>query len=422
MDRRTGNIGALALAVLIGASAAAPAQETVLYSFNGGRDGYGPTSGLVMGADGNLYGTTSYGSKQRFCSDGCGTVFALSPPSAGQIAWTEIIIHRFRGEAVGGTSHPMAGVTMGAGGVLYGTTTGTDDHGAVFAVQPPAVGETLWTEKLLHVFSGGKDGAEPSSGLIMGAGGVLYGTTDVGGNPACGCGTVFALMPPAAGKTRWTERVLHSFDGADGEDPQSALRMDGAGNLFGATSGGGSHAGGTVFQLVRPALGETRWSHRLLHSFGKDHDGSLPLAGLIIDTRGVLYGTTLNGGDSNAGTVFELSPPAAGETQWTETVLHSFSDNDGSFPHAGLIANANGVLYGTTSGGGHYGNGTVFELSPPAAGETQWTETVLYSFKGGNDGSLPMGDLIMDPNGVLYGTSYGGGGRCDCGTVFKLVP
>jgi uncharacterized repeat protein (TIGR03803 family) len=313
---------------------------------------------------------------------------------------------------------------MVAGGVLYGTTEGSGfcgGCGAVFALQPPAVGESLWAEKLLHVFSGGKDGANPSSELIMGAGGVLYGTTEGGGNPACSCGTVFALMPPAAGQTRWTHRVLYTFDGAGGNTPQSALRMDGAGNLFGTTSGGGSHGGGTVFQLVRPGLGETRWSHRLLHSFGKDHDGSGPLAGLIADTRGVLYGTTYLGGDSDLGTVFELSPPAAGEPQWTETVLHSFG-NRGNFPQAGLIIDTRGVLYGTTIGGGDSGAGTVFKLSPPAAGETQWTETVLYSFRGGNDGAGPTGDLIMDPNGVLYGTTHGGGRGCGCGTVFKLVP
>jgi uncharacterized repeat protein (TIGR03803 family) len=172
-------------------------------------------------------------------------------------------------------------------------------------------------------------------------------------------------MPPAAGKTRWTERVLHGFDVAAGYSPHSALRMDGTGNLFGTTYYGGSHDRGTVFQLVRPGPGETRWSHGLRHSFGKHNDGNGPQGGLIIDTRGVLYGTTGGGGDTN--------------------------------------------------------NGTVFELSPPAAGETQWTETVLYSFKGGNDGAFPFGDLIMDPNGVLYGTTAYGG-RCDCGTVFQLVP
>jgi uncharacterized repeat protein (TIGR03803 family) len=258
---------------------------------------------------------------------------------------------------------------MGAGGVLYGTTFGGryGGYGAVFALQPPAVGATWWTEKLLHVFSGGKDGAGPGSGLIMGAGGVLYGTTTAGGgNSACpgGCGTVFALMPPAAGKTRWTERVLYTFDGAGGGLPVSPLRMDGAGNLLGTTFYGGSHRVGTVFQLVRPGLGETRWSHRLLHSFGKGNDGYYPHGGLIIDARGVLYGTAFGGGDSDAG--------------------------------------------------------TVFELSPPAAGQTQWTETVLYSFKGGNDGRGPLGGVIMDRIGVLYGTTYEGG--AGLGTVFKLVP
>jgi uncharacterized repeat protein (TIGR03803 family) len=236
-----------------------------------------------MGADGNFYGTTGFGGKHR-CPDRCGTVFALSPPPAGQIAWTESIIHRFRGFAAGGTADPTAGVTMGADGVLYGTTAGGGPApcggcGAVFALQPPAVGETRWAEKPLHGFGGGKDGANPSSELIMDANGVLYGTTAFGGNLACDCGTVFALMPPAAGKTRWTKRVLYSFDGRDGNRPQSALRMDGAGDLFGTTTFGGAHGVGTVFQLVRPGLGETRWRHRLLHSFGYHRDGRFHVVG-----------------------------------------------------------------------------------------------------------------------------------------------
>jgi uncharacterized repeat protein (TIGR03803 family) len=176
-----------------------------------------------------------------------------------------------------------------------------------------------------------------------------------------------------------------------------------------------------------------------LHSFGKHHDGGDPLGGLIIDTRGVLYGTTAGGGDSGFGTVFELSPPSAGETRWTETVLYSFTGgiNDGATPTGGVIMDPNGVLYGTTccGGGVGYGAGTVFKLSPPAAGETQWTETVLHSFTGGNDGGLPTGDLIMDSNGALYGMTAGSGNSscgcggnvgghlaCGCGTVFKLVP
>jgi uncharacterized repeat protein (TIGR03803 family) len=203
MDRRTTNIAALALAlaVLIGVSAAAPAQETVLYRFKGGRDGAAPQGGLNMDASGTLYGTTFAGGKNAFCRGDCGTVFALTPPATGQTGWTETVLHRFRGAAAFGTENPSGRVIMDARGVLYGTTIAGGRNkncgncGTVFALSPPAAGGgTSWTETVLYSFSGGTDGAAPMASLIMDAAGALYGTTNNGGD-TFGNGTVFKLVP-----------------------------------------------------------------------------------------------------------------------------------------------------------------------------------------------------------------------------------
>jgi len=182
-----------------------------------------------------------------------------------------------------------------------------------------------------------------------------------------------------------------------------------------------------VFKLRPPGPRKTTWTEQVLHRFaGAPKDGANPLAGLLLD--GVdLYGTAA-GGPSGLGAVFKLSPPSGG-TSWTETVLHRFTGGtSGSTPPAGLIADSKGDLFGTTSHGGTGplgGDGTVFELSPPAAGRKLWTETVLYRFKGGGDGAGPAAGLIAEAKGDLFGTTIMGGTGCfagGCGTVFKVVP
>jgi uncharacterized repeat protein (TIGR03803 family) len=426
----TGFGAALALAVLIGVSAAATAQETVLYRFQGGLDGANPQGGLVMDAGGNLYGTTSSGGQKARCS-GCGTIFMLSPPAAGQSQWTETLIHRFGGEDHPNGTRSPSGV-VDADGVLYGTT-----NKSVFALTPPRAAETFWTEKPLHTFHAVHDhnGASPA-GLAIDARGVLYGTTSTFG---CGnCSTVFALMPPTAGERRWTHKVLHRFVRfADGQFPEAGLIVGASGVLYGTTTfGGGTGCApgcGTVFSLSPPAAGETKWRATVLHQFDGT-DGYFPSAGLIVDARGVLYGTTSVGGKPGCdpcGTAFALAPPAPGQSQWSETVLYRFSGREDGAQPSTLIADANGVLYGTASIGGgtgcqYPGCGTAFALAPPAPGQSQWSATVLYRFSGGEDGANPHAGLIADGNGVLYGTTYSGGGTgCGgqgCGTVFKLVP
>ena len=263
-----------------------------------------------------------------------------------------------------------------------------------------AVSCSAGTESVLYFFKGGTtDGQDPGGGLIMDGAGNLYGTTAGGGTN--GYGTVFTIN--AAG----TESVVYSFKGGttDGDSPFGQLVMDSAGNLYGTTSGGGANGDGTVFKIT--AAG----TESVLHSFvGGTTDGQQPIAGLVMDSAGNLYGTTSFGGENDDGTVFKIS--AGG----TASILYSFKGGttDGKVPDSGVIMDGAGNLYGTTSMGGANGDGTVYEIS--AAG----TESILHFFDGyPTDGQLPWAGLIMDSAGNLYGTTTEGGDNDD-GTVFKV--
>ncbi|MGC2718372.1 MAG: choice-of-anchor tandem repeat GloVer-containing protein [Candidatus Acidiferrales bacterium] len=277
-------------------------------------------------------------------------------------------------------------------------------------------------ETVLYPFTGsvtsGPDGASPGANLIRDASGNLYGTTQAGGSS--GNGTVFELVY-ASGS--YTEKVLYSFAGAtsDGALPLAGLVMDSSGNLFGTTSLGGASNAGIVFELVNSA---GSYEEKVLHSFPSAmNDGEGPQAGLVMDSKGNLYGTTLVGGSSSNGTVFEMANSSGG---YTENVLYSFSGKgDGGLPYAGLMIDASGKLYGTTSGGGVSGTGTVFEIDNSSG---SYVETVLYSFTGtGADGRGPIAGVIMDSSGNLFGTTqFGGtstacGTKLGCGVVFELV-
>jgi uncharacterized repeat protein (TIGR03803 family) len=173
-------------------------------------------------------------------------------------------------------------------------------------------------------------------------------------------------------------------------------------------------------KLTPPASGGTPWNFTMLHSFSNVPDGAYPYASLIFDQHGALYGTTRAGGNSEFGTVYKLTPPVAGGTQWTETVLYSFmSGADGADPFGGLIIDQHGALYGTTREGANAGNGTVYKLTPPPRGGTPWNFTVLHSFTGAPDGGSPSAGLILDRHDALYG-STGSGGNSGYGTVFKV--
>ena len=407
----------------------AAAEYKILYQFRMAKYGENPIGNLIIDAAGNLYGTTQIGGAY-----GGGTVFELSATADG--GWKENILHNF-GSGEDGTN-PTGSLVFDAAGNLYGTTLGGGNGGGVGQECPSGIpcGTVFelsrgtngsWTEKILHNFNGG-GGAGPNGDLIFDAAGNLYGTTDEGGynGGSCvvdvGCGTVFELTPAAGGL--WNFETLRRFTGAgtDGWAPLAGLTLDASGNLYGTTSEGADPNCdcGAVFELS-PA-GSGSWTETILHTFvGAEGDGAFPLAPLTLDAHGNLYGTTFGGGGEQLGTVFELMPATVGV--WDETVLHSFNSVEGRNPLAGLIFDAAGNLYGTTEYGGdlsceQVGCGVVFELTPTSSG---WSEKVLHTFTG--YGKYPEGGVIMDADGTLYGTVFGGVNIHDVnhGFVFEIL-
>jgi uncharacterized repeat protein (TIGR03803 family) len=306
---------------------------------------------------------------------------------------------------------------------------------AVVQAPPPA---TSAQANVLYSFTGQQDGGDPTGALISDSAGNLYGVTALGG--AYSAGVVFEL---SFLNGAWKETVLHSFgNGTDGVEPVGALVFDGSGNLYGVTALGGntscSEGCGTVYELTPTVSG---WQETIMHSFTGGADGNEPGAGLVLDKAGNLYGTSRYGGYANntncsggCGTVFTLVPSVNG---WAHSVIYNFQGSaDGWTPHAALIMDPQGSLYGTTEGGGYYststsGNaiclgscGTIFKMTPSGGA---WQETVLYSFQGlGIDGVDPTG-LVMDSAGNLYGaTTIGGFTYPPCsgsvGNFFKLNP
>jgi len=393
MDR-VAAIAVTALYLGIGSGHAA-VKETVLYNFTGSTSAGYPVSGLTLSPTGVLYGT-SYGGG----SAGLGTVFSLTPPKAPATAWKFAELHSFVGTTGG---NPAAKLALDSKGNLYGTLSsgGSENDGAVFKLTPPASGHTGWTESILYNFNS-LHGYESVAPVILDSSGALYGTTEQGGTrqPFVGySGVVFKLTPPAPGHTGWQETNLYNFAGdANGGSPVAGLFRDAAGALYGTTQLGGVGFG-TVFKLTPPAIGHTEWGFQTIYHFKGGTDGAEPVAGVVVDAKGAVYGSTsdqsgsLVGGNPGHGTIFKLTPPAAGKTSWTKTLVHRFSGGaDGGLPVSDLVMDSKGALYGTAetggfigNGGNSDGNGVVFKLTPPASGKTGWTETVLYSFAKGSD-------------------------------------
>jgi uncharacterized repeat protein (TIGR03803 family) len=367
-----------------------PWNETVIYQFRGQgvNDGGLPNGGLTIDAAGNLYGVAAYGGSGDCMllglRAGCGTVYELSPPKQKGGAWKETILYSFPTAKQGYV--PNGALAFDSAGNLYGATSfgggkGTTcdgfyggNCGTVFELSPPKTKGGKWTEKVLHAFAGGTDGANPNGGLLLDSNGTLYGTTYTGGNQSCqyfqdeiGCGTAFELEQPTKGGA-WAERQLHVFtDGSDGANPNGGLILDANRALYGTGEGGANRGQGIVFRLKGKSGG--RWEDTTIYDFpSNDLNGSSPLAGLILDAKGNLWGTASAGGTDGDGTVFKLRP--AGKS-WSSTVLHDFTGSpDGSRPSASLLFDAVGNLYGTTEQSGtgqacgNYGCGTVFEASP----------------------------------------------------------
>ena len=405
--RRTFMAALVALSMAAAISPPSHAQTfKVLYTFAGyPTDGDQPDARLFMDASGNLYGTTRYGGSHEGCPGKwqCGAVFKLDTNGV------ETVLYNFSGPD---GANPTSNLVMDANGALYGTTeyggytdrcrsTGSAGCGAVFKLSSDG------KETVLHRFTGGADGAFPLAAMVMDPAGALYGTTPYGG--AAGGGVAFKLV----GKK---ETVLHSFcswpNCNDGAYIGSGLIMDAAGNLYGtAAFGGDTDCGcGVVYKLAGK-------KETILHAFKSPPDGGEPVSTLYMDSSGNLYGTTAYGGTFNysAGTVFEVSPDRK------EHVLHKFQINgnkqrDGYHPQNAVVQDAAGDIYGSTAEGGIYDEGVVYEIT------TDGKEKIVHTFCGGDcsDGAHPN-DLIIDSNGNLYGTTYGGGTNGN-GVIFEITP
>jgi uncharacterized repeat protein (TIGR03803 family) len=363
---------------------------SLLSSFAGGAaGGRDPFRGLVADGAGNFYGTTYWGGASDL-----GGVFTIKNDGSGFA-----VLHSFAGWPDG--RNPYAGLAIDGAGDLYGTTSygGASDWGSVFTVKTDGSGLIL-----LHSFTwGSEDGRNPTADLARDADGNLYGTTCEGG-AAADHGTVFAIKAEG-----WSYSLLHSFTGGPGGDsPTAGLVVDGAGNLYGTTRGGGASGWGTVFTIRNDGS-----SFAVLHSFaGSGADGCHPEAGLLADGAGNLYGATADCGASNEGTIFSVRTDGTGFA-----VLHTFAGGigDGAKPHAGLVADGAGNLFGTTSEGGASNLGTVFTLKTDGSGFA-----LLHAFAGPpSDGSAPFASLVRRGR-ALYGTTRSGG-AADEGTVFALV-
>ncbi len=398
----------------------------VIHNFTGGADGAAPLAGLTMDQAGNFYGTSPY-----LGQHGQGTVFKLSRAGSG---WVFNSLYSFAGGGDGG--NPFSAVIFDGAGNLYGTTGagGIGDnggYGTIFSVRPPetpcSTAVCPGTKTVLYSFTGGSDGVMPNEyggSLVFDKAGNIYGTTTNGGLLECesgslGCGTVFQLSPSGSG---WTESVLYRFTGgSDGAWPTSGLIFDQAGNLYGTAIIGGVQGGcqfvdyygcGVVFKLSPSGSG---WTESVLYSFTGGADGGLPVGGLVFGPSGNLYGTTEYYGQGGGGTVFQLTPSNG---NWTLETIYSFNGDEG--PLDNLAIDEAGDLYGTTGLDGAYGAGNVFEFQPSDEG---WTYTSLYDFCAiypCNDGAIPVGSVIFDQNGSLYGTTYAGGsaGR---GVVWEIT-
>jgi uncharacterized repeat protein (TIGR03803 family) len=389
----------LAIAAALGNGAWAGVKYKVLYSFTGGTDGGGVFAGVAFDAQGDLYGTTWSGG-----ADGYGTVFELMPGSGGK--WTENVVHNFCKDFphCADGALPESTPVFDTSGNLYGTS-----NIAAFELSPNEGADAGWSFSVISDNAGGSSLTVDDAGDLYGAG-----------------GSVWELIRDSD----WKVKLLHVFcslqDCRDGDKALAPPTLDAAGNLYGTTEfGGGNNAAecsigcGVVYQ-VQP-LGGGKWKYRVLHRFAAfSRDGLMPQAGITLDSKGNVYGTTLYSGTSS-GTVFELSPQQDGG--WKEKILYDFPNaaTNGGAPVGGVTFDNLGNLYGTASAGGdpNCNCGVVFKMTPQADG--RWSYTVLHRFKG-TDGFGPGYNLIFDKGYKhLYGTTVEGGSG-GYGVVYEITP
>src|SRR5271165_43180 len=398
----------LAMLALLFAGTTLPAQaqtETLLHQFTGSPDGSAPYAGPTLKGT-TLYGTTMEGGTGPG-NTGYGVVYGVSTTTG-----KETILHTFTAntQAPYDGEEPLGGVTV-YNGNLYGTTFGGGlydgvGYGTIYEI---AKSGKQYVETVLYAFSGGLDGGYPYYVTpVFDKLGNLYGTTAYGGT--YGNGVVFKL----AGGILTT---LHSFnsDGGDGYNPDAGVVLDTKGNVYGTAPGGGAYGYGVLYEIT--AAGQ----YSILYNFTSGADGGTPRNALVYKA-GKLYGTAQSGGAGctwGCGVIFEYTP-AVGKKAAKFAVLHTFNGTDGLYPMYGaLVLDKLGNIYGTTLDGGPTNQGNVYELAPDG------TLTTLYNFDGQPDGSSPFGGVVLDTKGNIYTTgAYGGnyGGEYGGGTVIKITP
>ena len=412
----------------------------MLYSFQGGTtDGEYPAGGVVFDKAGNLYGATTDGGGQCPPTQ-CGIVFQLAPPTGKGDPWTETVLHIFKGNGSGDGNTPAGSVIIDSAGNLYGTTGyggtgncillgGKVGCGTVYELSPPTQKGGAWTETILYSFPTPKQGYLPNGNLVFDSAGNLYGATMFGGGEGTTCdpyyqycGAVFELSPPKHKGGVWTEKLLHGFAGmrpgsstGDGASPNGGLVLDSKGAIYGTTSIGGyncphnSNQGcGTVFNLIPPPNKGGDWSENILHRFKAAPDGSGPQSGVIIDASGRLCGTTGGGGPWSWGTVFCLKPLSGKSGPWNETMLYGFDDNNQY--GADPVSGLALGLHGSLYGTTNaFGTDFGGTVFELKPKGAKWDISLLYGFTGQPDGEFPAASLIFDKSGNLYSTSQAGG-------------
>ena len=378
--------------------------EKVLWNFAGGSDGSQPWSNyFISDAKGNLYAATAGGGTYS-----AGTVFMLSP------AGKETVLYEFTG-ANGDGNAPHGRLAFDAKGNIYGTTQsgGTNGTGTVYELSKRS---GVWTEKVIYNFSAtGADGISPSAGMTIAPDGTMYSTTPDGG--AYSGGVIFSLKKTVKG---WKQTVIHNINfPSEGGFPYEGVMRDAAGNLYGVAPAGGASQQGVVYRLSPSKNG---WVDTVLYSFtGQNGDGSgLYWIDLISDATGNIYGATSFGGTNGTGTVWELVYSKT-KKSYSESILYEFGSSasgDGNNPYGGLAMDSKGNLYGTALNGGSSNLGAFYRLTKQ--GKT-WKETILHSFVGANDGAQPTGNPYIDAQGRLYGMAETGG-TANLGIVYRIKP